>query len=171
MSQGGSSNTITTNGNGQVETPKAARAFADYVLLGPDRSLAKLVDHYGHPPSYVRQLQRWSALFHWQDRLRQIEEQEAEQRRKKRLLEQEKMDERHATMGQLNAMIATNRIDQLIKEGELNGSAAVSLLRIATDLERLARGAATSRIEGDVTLMVQPKEYVNLPGDDEGGEP
>lgn len=34
------------------ETPRAAAAFADYVSLGPSRSLAKLIEALsGHPPS------------------------------------------------------------------------------------------------------------------------
>lgn len=53
------------------ETAKAAQAFADYVALGPTRSLAKLARNYGKRSGYVRQLETWSAHHNWQQRLAQ----------------------------------------------------------------------------------------------------
>ena len=66
------------------ETPKAAQAWADYLALGPDRSLEKLASRYhrrrkfpkSSPASTLRQLKRWSAEFGWQDRLRDIVDRE-----------------------------------------------------------------------------------------------
>lgn len=153
-----------------METAKAAAAFRDYCLMGSDRSLAKLAEMYHKNKSYVHQLARWSSQHHWQDRVKRYDEEEAEKRRQKRRAELEAMDERHANMGRLNAMIAARRLNDLLESGEINASAAVSLLKVATELERLARGAATSRMEGDVTIIVQPKEYVGITDDECGSE-
>lgn len=63
------------------ETPKAAQAWADYLALGPDRSLAKLHAQYEArqkhgestaPTTTLRQLEKWSAAFDWQGRLKAI---------------------------------------------------------------------------------------------------
>lgn len=61
------------------ETARAVNAFADYVALGPGRSIRKLHDAYviaagdGKPAENVRQLERWSADHNWQGRLAAME--------------------------------------------------------------------------------------------------
>jgi len=52
----------------EVESTKARRACDDYLADGPDRSLVKLAEKYGKSTVYVRQLERWSALYGWQER-------------------------------------------------------------------------------------------------------
>lgn len=54
------------------ETAKAAQAFADYVALGPERSLRKLAASKGKNGTYVGQLERWSVEHKWQERLKEI---------------------------------------------------------------------------------------------------
>jgi hypothetical protein len=57
------------------ESAKAQEAFAEYVALGPHRSLAKLAQRYaknGKTAAVLRQLEYWSSDFHWQDRLKQL---------------------------------------------------------------------------------------------------
>lgn len=57
------------------ETPKAAQSFADYVALGPNRSLRALAQQYvNHKyaksvPTQLNILKRWSSEHHWQDRI------------------------------------------------------------------------------------------------------
>lgn len=57
------------------ETPIAAQAFAEYVALGPSRSLAKLAEQRVHQglakniPSALTLLKKWSAAHDWQTRL------------------------------------------------------------------------------------------------------
>lgn len=56
------------------ETPKARQAYADYVALGPARSLAKLLALYqtrpeGGPTHQLSQLKQWSGAHHWQDQI------------------------------------------------------------------------------------------------------
>lgn len=155
----------------QRETPKAAAAFHEYALMGPDRSLAKLAESWGKNKSYVGQLQRWSSQFHWQDRVRQYDAQEAEKRRKKRQQELEKMDEEHALIGRTHLLRAVTAMEPQLKEGIAPFPSLVSLFKYSAELERLARGAATSRLEGDITVLVQPKEYIGIDEDAEGSEP
>lgn len=58
------------------ETPKARQAWADYVALGPDRSLEKLLRRYQTDPSppttRLSSLKQWSVQFGWQQRLQDI---------------------------------------------------------------------------------------------------
>lgn len=59
------------------ETTKAAQAFADYVALGPRRSLRALAELYvdrGYAksiPTQLATLKRWSTEHRWQDRIAQ----------------------------------------------------------------------------------------------------
>lgn len=68
------------------ETPKAREAWADYLALGPDRSLDKLLRLYqvraqsgAKPPPTVRlnSLKQWSARYGWQAHLKEIADREA----------------------------------------------------------------------------------------------
>ncbi len=70
------------------ETAKAAQAFADYVALGPSRSIRNLHADYlnrqqtaNKPPTvrYVT-LGEWSSKFHWQQRVRQAASEQARQK-------------------------------------------------------------------------------------------
>jgi hypothetical protein len=166
------------------ESAKAARAYADYEAMA-DRSLAKLAVQYNRPPSYVRQLARWSEAYNWQQRIKDYERAQLEERRKRRQKEQEDMDKRHADYGRAalyeaikfindhlyDEEIIINREGKPEKRPRTTISQAVSLMRTSYELERLARGAATERIEGDMSITVLPKEYINLSEDEEGSEP
>ncbi len=63
---------------GRHETAKAAQAFADYVDLGPDRSIRNLHAEYLKrsqsgtkplPTQRLGTLKEWSSRFGWQDRI------------------------------------------------------------------------------------------------------
>ncbi len=68
------------------ETPRAQRAWLDYLEMGPGRSLPALIARYVEvaresgeravPTRNLQILQRWSSAFGWQDRLRAIADQE-----------------------------------------------------------------------------------------------
>lgn len=156
--------------NRHRETPRAAAAFQSYLLLGPDRSLAKLAESLGKKSGYTRQLETWSSSFHWQDRARQYDMQEAEKRRKKRQQELETMDSEHALIGRTHLLRAITAMEPILKNNEAPFPSLVTLFKFSAELERLARGAATSRLEGDVSVVVQPKEYVNIQDDECGSE-
>lgn len=75
------------------ETPRARQAWADYLALGPGRSLEALLRRYqsatAAPTHRIASLKEWSTRFGWQARLQEIadrqareaEEREAEYRR------------------------------------------------------------------------------------------
>lgn len=59
------------------ESPRARQAWADYLALGPDRSLEKLLAHYQRrtgsvPTRQLSRLKRWSTDHGWQSRLAAI---------------------------------------------------------------------------------------------------
>jgi hypothetical protein len=167
------------------ESPKAARAYADYEALGPDRSMPKLAQKYGRKSGYVRQLERWSDWYNWQQRLKDYERIQLEERRKRRQDELDQMDKRHADYGRASLYRAIEYINSHLDDEEIvfinkkgkqekkprtTIAQAVSLMRASYELERLARGAATERIEGDMSITVLPKEYINVQEWEEGSE-
>jgi hypothetical protein len=65
-----------------TETPRAAQAWADYLALGPDRSLTRLAEQYqkhteSSPAVTLRQLKKWSTQHDWQGRLKAIADAQA----------------------------------------------------------------------------------------------
>jgi hypothetical protein len=128
------------------ESAKARAAYAAYEAMGPDRSLAKLAQTYGKSTSYKRQLERWSSQFHWPARVAEYEQLQLAQRRRKREHELEVMNDEHAIYGRTQALRAIQQIERLIREQKFGSQAAVQLLKVATDLERMSRGASTARV-------------------------
>jgi hypothetical protein len=68
---------------------KAATAFADYLLLGPDRSLEKLFRLYrtrpeGGPTRQLSKLKEWSSEYGWQERIKLIAAAQVERTAEKR---------------------------------------------------------------------------------------
>lgn len=63
------------------ETPKAARAWADYLAMGPGRSLEALLNRYrsetAPPTRRLASLKQWSSEYGWQRRLEEIVAREA----------------------------------------------------------------------------------------------
>ncbi|MGH2351924.1 MAG: hypothetical protein ACRDI2_12915 [Chloroflexota bacterium] len=69
-------------GQPRRETARAKQAWADYLAMGPDRSLEKLAERYQNhtktsPMVALRQLKEWSRRYGWQARLEEIAEREA----------------------------------------------------------------------------------------------
>lgn len=66
------------------ETNKALQAFEDYYLMGPGRSIRKLVRIYNEvatkspPTKYHTTLGKWSKVHGWQERVRQREQEIAD---------------------------------------------------------------------------------------------
>jgi hypothetical protein len=70
------------------ETARAKAAWADYLALGPDRSLEKLAERYRSvaevvPTRRLNTLKAWSAAFGWQARLEEIADQAAREAEEK----------------------------------------------------------------------------------------
>lgn len=137
------------------ETPDAVKAFEEYYDLGDGRSLDLLAQQryqrQAKPkptvPTILSRLKVWSSAHHWQDRLVQREQEEAEKARKKRTRQVEKMNERHILIGTTQQAKAIKQIEALIEAKKFGSQATMQLLKLATDLERLALGAATERTE------------------------
>ncbi len=153
------------------ETSKAAEAYAAYRDLGASRSLAKLTAMWGKSETYVWQLERWCSQFSWVERAKTWDEEQREVERQKRLAEEdekrqkqakavEDMNARHAQLGITQQLKMVKHVETLIAAKAFGSVATVQLLKLATELERLARGEATSieRSEGAVEVRVA---YVN----------
>lgn len=126
-----------------IETNKAAAAFDEYCELGPGRSLAKLAKKLD---KNVGQLERWSSQFQWVLRAREYDREQAAERRHAQEEAVARMNEEHALLGQTQAQHAVKLIEDLIIEQRFTPAAAVQLLKISVDLERVARGASTEQI-------------------------
>lgn len=144
------------------ETPAAVAAFEQYYDLGEDRSLEllakQLYQKQAKPiPSvatHLSRLKKWSAAHGWQARLLIREQEEAEKARKKKAKAIERMNERHVLIGTTQQAKAIKQIEALIEAKKFGSQASVQLLKLATDLERLALGAPTDHTEvsGDLSI-------------------
>src|SRR5215469_2051034 len=137
------------------ESPEAARAFEQYYDLGEDRTLLLLAQkrlqviqkknqeatkRLPTEAALLTVVKRWSSDHKWQERIIARDKTEAEKARKKRDKAIEAMNERHALIATTQQARAIEQIKALIEAKAFGSVAAVQLLRLATDLERLARG-------------------------------
>lgn len=131
------------------ETPKAHAAFLIYCTMGEQRTLEKVRRHLDAKPSYTRQLHAWSSRYLWQERVKAYDREAKEDELAANEKELKKMNERHAQAGINYQLRALEHIDRLIRTGHMNAMATVQMLKIALDVERVARGAtsASTRIE------------------------
>lgn len=142
------------------ERPRQAAAFLAYCEMGPMRSLEKLAKRLkeeallqpGALKVTLATLEKWSSKHSWVERVKLYDAARAEEKRVKRDAEREKMDDQHAILGSGMAMKAIRQIDELIKKGNFGAIASVNLLKISTDLERIARGVPNQQID----LQVSP---------------
>ncbi len=107
------------------ESVKAAQAWADYVALGPDRSLAKLIARYRSAPeacptTRLQTLKQWSAEYRWQDRLHGLA---AEQRTIAEARERQRID----------AIMSTGFANTHERVRSLNGLAEAMFTLLAAD--------------------------------------
>lgn len=136
------------------ETPQAAAAFEQYYDL-EDRTLENLAQQLYQKQSkpiptlatHLSRLKKWSAAHGWQERVIARGQEEAARLRKKKDKKIEAMNERHAMIGTTQQKRAIEQIQRLIDAQKFGSQASVQLLKLATDLERLALGAATERSE------------------------
>lgn len=152
------------------ETAKAAAAYLAYEAMpAQERSIRKLAESNHKYSKSVSLLLRWSTQHNWVERVAAYDERIAEVKRKKREVEIEQMDERQSTYGRASlASAVTWLTNHFANEATIPD--AIRLMKVAYELERLARGAATSKVEADVKMGVLPKEYINISADEEGSE-
>ena len=141
------------------ESTRHRRAFDRYARLGGGRSLEALHDAIDDDPSQVglsraptlRTLESWSAAFHWQDRMRELER-EAAARDQEDLLERlREMNERHAREGLALQQKGVERLHQLPPE-EMDASDAIRSLVEGVRMERLARDAPTENVREEAWI-------------------
>jgi hypothetical protein len=163
------------------ETPEASLAFEQYYDLGEDRSLALLAQKKRQEiiaenqdatrkipteAALLTNLKKWSSEHKWQERVIARDRASAERERRKRDKAIEAMNERHAMIGTTQQAKAIKQIEALIEAKSFGSMAAVQLLKMATDLERLARGAPTE----EISVTILPKLYVGTNPDEDGTE-
>jgi hypothetical protein len=138
------------------ETPKAAAAFREYCALGPGRSLAKLAQGDQKYAKSVPVLKRWSSVHTWVERAKQYDEERAKEKQRKQDEAIEAMNGRHAELALHHQITSAQQIERLIEAKKFGSQASVQLLKLSTDLERLARGEPTeyTRNKTDVTIDV-----------------
>lgn len=128
------------------ETPIAAQAFEDYYDLGDERSIRKLAESNQKHSKHIANLMKWSTEHRWQERVIERDRQKAEAKRKKREAEIDKMDDRQAAIGTTQQATAIKLIQDLIKKDEFKAGDAIRLLKLAIDVERVARGMPTDQM-------------------------
>lgn len=140
------------------ESARASAAFAEYAALGPGRTLKRLAEQWMVGTKSLiarqRQLERWSATYRWQDRVRAYDLERAETKRIKREQLQEEINEKQLeiTRDQLGRLL--EHIDLLILKGELQGRDAVNYVKILTDLQRVAAGVPNSMVQQEMAGQV-----------------
>lgn len=170
--------------DGVQETKKAHDSLAFYCLLGPTRSLQKMVqsgpeqDHLrartGPVSRNLSTLKLWSSQYHWQDRSAAYDaaimaQAEAERLERERIKEaaREQMNADQADLSQKIASAAAARLLQILKMdidlklpvGNIPPSVLAQLRRIETDIERTARGVPLA-YEDESTLVAYSKTII-----------
>lgn len=150
-------------GNVFKETPRAVRAFSDYLNMGRNRSLPKLASHYvendpewtDNYESVLRILKGYSSRFDWQNRIRiQLAADSAKiaSRVRREALESSKERMRLYKKAQTLAEYVFDKALSMELE-DLNAEEARKILKTAVEMmklglmgERVEQGAALERV-------------------------
>lgn len=161
------------------ESASARRAWADYLAMGPGRSLAKLHATYRErmlyektPTTNLARLKAWSASFGWQERINRIEAEENAriERRENIRTEQARIQHRvdmltlgeklrARAMAMLNFPLKEEVVQDggrtiIIKPTKWNASDVPRYADAADKLVRLALDMPTSRRQLDIKSMI-----------------
>jgi len=136
------------------ESTRQRQAFDRYWELGGERSIERLytvLRTEGRAPT-LRTLYEWSRVYHWQDRLVDIEREarlEADEARRKAIAE---MYERQAKEGLLLQQKGTEWLASMeSKEG--TPEAAIRAVVEGARLERMARGEPSEHVHQDGEML------------------
>ena len=110
------------------ETPRARQAWADYVAMGPGRSLEALLKRYQSESNPVTNrlatLKKWSVVYQWQARLAAIAEQEAREAEEREATERRAVMEEGYALGYRRVrdlkVLAERLFAELTAEGDDN---------------------------------------------------
>jgi len=141
------------------ESTRHRLAFDLYVRLGAARSLERLHEELTADPGLIElnsapsrsTLDAWSANFHWQDRLRDLEREAANRDREEQVRALHDMNERHVKEGLALQQKGVERLKTL-DEDEMSASDAIRSVIEGVKLERLSRGAPTERVAQEGTV-------------------
>jgi len=145
---------------------KADALFLTYVQLGEDRTLKRLWAFVRSMDVKIslKTIERWSASFHWQERLLQYQAEIERKRALEGVEALEDMDKRHVQLNQALGSLAAAGISHyqdLIAKAQAEGKRGlkldineiVGLIGQSQRGERLARGLATSKAEVIVEIL------------------
>jgi len=139
-------------------------------MFGSDRSIEKLTDYCQRlGMKFSRStLANYSAIYHWQQRIMELDAKIAQDSDEKLIAQVKAMDDYHAKIGRGMVQIAQggmqNYFEQLKIDGKLNLRAydIAALAQTGQRVERLARGQATSRTEVMVDVISTVNQQVGL---------
>jgi hypothetical protein len=143
------------------ESAKHRVAFNLYWYLGPRRSLEAVAETIAARPRdfgfkqapHSRTLSRWSARFHWQNRLAEMEAEARQLQAEEQVDELRVMNERHIKEALALQQKGVARLHAL-GDHDLSPEEARRAIVEGVKLERLVRGESTERTEvkGDLRL-------------------
>jgi len=126
------------------ETPKAAAAFAEYCLMGPSRSLQRVVDllrqNSGKSAANIRQLEMWSSQFHWQIRVKEYDREQSELQRIARADAIAKYQESELQLASELKILIVESLRKQVESHVTPASALVAALKLVTEMQRSALG-------------------------------
>jgi len=130
------------------ETPRAGRAWADYLALGPGRSLLKLQVSYrtaSSPPTRrLKTIADWSRVFGWQGRLQALASQEARAAEQREAAYRREILETGYALSHERVAALKMLADRLL--GELTAEGDDSRLWV-TGVKQLGGGKGAQRVE------------------------
>jgi hypothetical protein len=147
------------------ETNRAFAAFAEYLQMGPSRSLAKLGQKLGKTTQH---LEAWSVRNDWQRRVAAFSRHETKVINDRIVEGVAAMRERQAIVGQQLQARAQQRILRMTETeiNELHPTEATGMLRVGAELERSARALEDGEASGFGLDMPAPQftiQYIFLP--------
>jgi hypothetical protein len=129
------------------------RAFAVYLSLGPDRSLAELAEVLRANPARaglrrapsLRTLEEWSVRGRWQDRIADVDRRAREEAERQHL---ERLSQYRQRLREEGLLLQQRGIEWLKKKNtdEVKAHEAIRAIDLGHRLEALALGEATQRI-------------------------
>ena len=148
-----------------TENARHRAAFDRYWRMDADRSIRRLhaaMASAGPAPG-LRTLYEWSRRFHWQARIRDLEERAAVEEDAARRAAPREMAARHAKEGLLLQRKGAGWLET-VPESRITAEAAIRAVIEGTKLERLARGEPTERVEQqtDVERKMEELDDVEL---------
>ena len=134
---------------------RANSLFMVYYQMGQERSLynlLKLLAGIGQKISF-NTLKRYSADFHWQDRLLEVDARVQAEREKQAAIQIDDMNKRQAQLGMaMQSLGALSFKSALESRKPLKAVDAATVTTQGAKLERLARGEVTERREVEVQV-------------------